>query len=150
MAGRILIRRMEINDLRRVFDIGNTVYKIESEADFYGRWNVNLLAESYELFPDICFVAARDKQLLGFAIGALDYKLKYGYILRLCINPAYERLNLEDLLYTEMIEKMSAMGMDVLMVDISADNKRAVDFYNGKGFLKEDNRIILKLNLKQE
>jgi ribosomal protein S18 acetylase RimI-like enzyme len=99
---------------------------------------------AYQSDPDLCAVATvRDgrtgqDQVVAFAIGTTIEKprssWKYGYLVWLGCDPAYQGLGLAKQLYHTLIEAFARENVRMIMVDTQSSNEAALKFFRKLGF----------------
>ena len=71
MSGRISVDTMAVEDLRRVYLLGQRVLP-KTAVPCRPSWGSAELAEVYSEFPELCLIARRKNQFLGFLIGSVE------------------------------------------------------------------------------
>jgi ribosomal protein S18 acetylase RimI-like enzyme len=142
------IRKMEIDDLHSVFELGNALF---SDFETARPWSDLSLAEHYGKFPELCLVAAVKKRIAGFIIGARNIDKKKqktsGLVLWFGIDPGQSRHETLADLFNALKEEMKAGGAEYILVQSPKDRLGMTDFYARMGFSPEDELLTLKLNL---
>jgi len=82
---------------------------------------------------------------MGFALGTTYEKekgpWKYGYVVWLGVDPAYQGLQLGSRLYQEMERRMREQGVRMVLMDTAASNTGAIDFFKKMGFGKPTKQV---------
>jgi len=150
----IKIRQMEIDDVAAVFHLGEKLYQAEKTPNLYRTWDEYEVIDFYQSDPEFCLVAESDNALVGFALGTTITKShsawKYGHLVWLSVDPAWQRLGVAEKLFIRFKDLMLEDGVRMLIVDTEAENLPALHFFRKMGFGNPQEHIYLSLNLAAE
>jgi len=145
------IRRMELDDFPTVFHLGEKLFKAEKVPNLYRTWDEFEVISLYQGDPDFCLVAELDDQIIGFALGTTISKnhsaWKYGHLVWLAVEPAFQRQNIGKRLFHRFRDLMLESGVRMLLVDTEADDLPALRFFQKMGFRNPEQHIYMTLNL---
>jgi ribosomal protein S18 acetylase RimI-like enzyme len=65
----VKIRPMEIDDLSKVFHLGEKLFEAEKLPNLYRTWDEFEVVELFHGDPEFCLVAEINKRIIGFALG---------------------------------------------------------------------------------
>ncbi len=147
----VTVRAMEIGDLAAVYALGCSLFNGLPAADCIRRWSDDELAGMYADFPELCFVAVRKKQLLGFMLGE---KVDTGkeraavVIVWLGLSPKYRHLSAGDLLFDAFRSRMKSMGVREIWARAGGEGDDAeAGLYARHGFIPAVHRSVMRLPL---
>jgi len=107
---------------------------VEQEAflgDGYSAYFIKMIPY---LFPDTCFVAVVDQQVVGYSLGAPDgHDQDAGWILTVAVNPKFQGLGIGQALTFTLMDAMTARGMTTLFLTVEPSNP-AKALYEKYGF----------------
>ena len=145
------IRPMEIDDLATVFHLGEQIFTPEQTPNTYRTWDEYEVIGMFQDDPEFCLVAEVEGELAGFVLGTTITKSrsawKYGYLIWLGVNPAFQRNRVADKLFRHFRDLMLAAGVRIILVDMDAENHPALKFFQRMGFRNPEEHIYLSLNL---
>lgn len=145
------IRAMEIDDLATVYHLGERLFTASKMPTLYRTWDPFEVIELFQAEPELCLVAESDDRIIGFALGTTIHKSrsawKYGHLVWLGVDPAYQRNDVSTRLFNEFREQLVEMGVRMILVDTEADNLPALHFFRKIGFGNPQEHIYLTLNL---
>jgi len=148
------IRRMEIDDFATVFHLGETLFKAEKVPNLYRTWDEFEVISMYQADPEICLVAESDDHIVGFAMGTTISKShsawKYGHLVWLGVEPAFQRQNIARRLFNRFRDLAMEAGVRMLLVDTEADNLPAIRFFQKMGFGNPEQHMYLTLNVASQ
>ena len=151
---RIKIREMDIDDLPRVFHLGERLFQAETVPNLYRTWDEFEVMELFHGDSEFCMVAELDQKIIGFALGTTIKKAhsawKYGHLVWLGVEPAYQRLGVAEKLFDRFRDLMLEDGVRMLLVDTQAENLPALYFFRKIGFRNPQEHIYLRMNLDAE
>jgi len=149
------IREMEIDDLATVFHLGERLFTAREVPNLYRTWDEFEIVELYNADTELCLVAALDDEhetIIGFALGTTVSKnrsaWKYGHLVWLGVEPAYQKLGVAERLFRQLQVRMEEEGVRIVLVDTEADNRGALSFFKKLGFSSPEEHIYLSLNLE--
>jgi len=148
------IREMELDDLPRVFDLGEKLFTADKWLNLYRTWDEYELVERFNADGEFCLVAEVDEKLVGFAIGTLIEKRKsawvYGYLIWIGVDTSVSGRGVGKKLLQHMKNLFIENGARIMLVDTSYDNKVAIDFFGKNGFKDEVKHVYLSKNLTKD
>lgn len=134
----ISIRSMTIDDLPRVFHIGEEIFTSERFPLMYRTWDQFEIASLYTTDAEFCVVAERNKKVIGFAMATTIRKprsaWKYGYVVWLGVKRRYHRHGIGERLYREVERRLEQAGIRMIIVDVEQGNDEALKFFEKMGF----------------
>ncbi len=152
-AGRFKIREMEIDDIAKVFHLGEDLFEAQSLQNLYRTWDEFEVVELFLGDSEFCLVAEYDDELVGFALGTTITKnrsaWKYGYLIWLGVAPGYQRAGVAEKLFNKFRQIMIEEGVRMLIVDSQAGNRQALRFFKKMGFSHPIEHIYLSMNLSE-
>jgi ribosomal protein S18 acetylase RimI-like enzyme len=147
----LTIREMEIDDIAKVFHLGETLFTARKVPNLYRTWDEYEVVSLFQTDPEFCLVAQADDTIIGFALGSTISKSgsawKYGHLYWLGIEPEYQRQGVAKKLFKSFMDLMIDDGVRMLQVDTEADNLPALYFFREMGFGNPQQHIYLSLNL---
>lgn len=147
----ISIRPMEIDDLARVFHLGEALFTAEEVPNLYRTWDEHEVIDLFHSDPELCLVAEEDDRMVGFAMGTTVTKSrsawKYGHLVWLGVAPEYHGTGAAEKLFNALLDLMLESGVRILVVDTEADNEAALRFFKKMGFAHPQEHIYLAMNL---
>ena len=146
-----VIREMEIDDLASVFHLGERLFTAKESPNLYRTWDEHEIVQLFDSDKEFCLVGESEGRIVGFVLGTTVEKArsawKYGLLVWLGVNPAYQRSGLAGKLFQQFRDLMVKDGVRMLVVDTEADNLPALHFFRKMGFGKPEEHIYLSLNL---
>lgn len=147
----LTIREMEIDDIAKVFHLGEKLFTARKVPNLYRTWDEYEVVSLFQSDPGFCLVAYSDDTVVGFALGATISKTgsawKYGHLYWLGIEPEYQRQGIAVKLFRSFMDLMLENGVRMLQVDTEADNLPALYFFRKMGFGNPQQHIYLSLNI---
>jgi ribosomal protein S18 acetylase RimI-like enzyme len=147
------IRRMELDDLAEVFHLGERLFTSREAPNLYRVWDEFEVVSYYDDEPEHCFVAQVDDRVAGFALCTTVAKArsawKYGYLAWMGVASQSQRQGIGTRLFNAFRQAMLRAGARMLLVDTSADNTRALEFFGRFGFGHPEDHVYLTLNLSR-
>lgn len=148
----VTIRQMEIDDIAKVFHLGERLFTAKEVPNLYRTWDEYEVISLFQSDAEFCLVAEDDEEdIVGFALGTTVTKShsawKYGYLVWLGIDPSYHGQGIASKLFNRFRDLMLADGVRILLVDTEADNLAALHFFRKMGFGSPQEHIYLALNL---
>ena len=148
---QIIVREMELEDLPRVYALGEAVFTADKWPSLYRTWDEYEAVGLFNSDGEFCFVAEHEDRVVGFALGSLIDKRKsawsYGYLTWLAVDPQMKRSGIATDLMEEITEAFITSGARMMIVDTDADNATAISFFRRHDFRKEDRHVYLSKNL---
>jgi ribosomal protein S18 acetylase RimI-like enzyme len=147
----IKLREMEIDDLAKVFHLGEKLFKAQKAPNLYRTWDEYEVIELFNSDSEFCIVAELDKDIIGFALGTTITKShsawKYGHLVWLGVEPSCQRMGVAERIFDRFKNLMLKNGVRMLLVDTEAENLPALHFFRKMGFGNPEQHIYLTLNL---
>ena len=147
----LTIREMEIDDIARVFHLGEKLFTARKVPNLYRTWDEYEVVSLFQSDPEFCLVAYSDDTIIGFALGSTISKTgsawKYGHLYWLGVEPEYQRQGVAKKLFKSFMDLMLENGVRMLQVDTEADNLPAIYFFRKMGFGNPQQHIYLSLNI---
>ena len=147
----ITVREMELEDLPKVFALGERLFTAERWPNLYRTWDEYEVIELFATDGETCLVAECDDQLVGFALGTLIEKRHsawtYGYLLWLGVNPEVGRQGVASRLVSRLRDLFIDAGARMILVDTDSENHQALAFFREQGFGNETGHVYLEQNL---
>jgi ribosomal protein S18 acetylase RimI-like enzyme len=147
----IAIRRMEIDDVPKVFHLGEELFSAKLVPNLYRTWDEYEVVELFHSDSEFCLVAEIEEDIIGFALGTTIEKSrsawKYGHLIWLGVDPNFQRRGVAERLFNRFRDEMLKDGVRMLLVDTEADNLPALHFFRKLGFGNPEQHIYLTLNL---
>jgi len=148
------IREMTIDDLADVFHLGEQLFLANKAPNTYRTWDEYEVTDLFYSDTEYCLVAEYDNRIIGFALGTIIAKArsawKYGYLLWLGVAPGFQRTGIAERLFQRFKSLMLQEGVRILVVDMDADNTKALGFFEEQGFGNPQEHIYLTMNLDHE
>ncbi len=150
-ASHIDVREMELEDLPKVFALGERLFTADKWPNLHRTWDEYEVIELFATDGETCLVAELDDRIVGFALGTLIEKRRsawnYGYLLWLGVDPEVSRRGVASRLYTRLRDEFIEQGARMILVDTDAENHQAIAFFRGQGFGNETAHVYLEQNL---
>ena len=150
----ITVREMELEDLHRVYALGERVFTADRWPNLYRTWDEYEVVDLFGLDGETCLVAELDGAVIGFALGTIIEKRRsawtYGYLLWLGVEPELGPLGVGSKLFARLQDLFIEKGARMMLVDTAAENGRALDFFRKQGFGNETGHVYLSKNLARE
>jgi ribosomal protein S18 acetylase RimI-like enzyme len=148
---KLNIRNMTIDDLPKVFHLGEKLFTLKKVPNLYRIWDEFEVIDFFQSDPDNCIIAEYNNKVAGFILATIVDKKnstnKYGYLVWLGVSPEFSRQGIGSVLFDEFKEKMRKEKVKTLLVDTQADNKAACNFFRKKGFSSPQDHIYFTLKL---
>ncbi|GAB5031818.1 gcn5-related n-acetyltransferase [Nannochloropsis oceanica] len=151
----VKVRQMDIDDLAKVYALGEEVFTQELYPNLYSIWSEAEVVELFGSDSDTCFVCeASDKTFLGFVLGTEIEKKgsswRYGYLLWLAVSPQAQGLGVGRRLLKEFQDTMEQNGCRLLLCDTQADNLAARAFFEKSGFQDWEDHVYYTKDMQAE
>ncbi|SMC20927.1 Ribosomal protein S18 acetylase RimI [Desulfacinum hydrothermale DSM 13146] len=151
---QVTIRHMEIDDLPKVFHLGEKLFTADAVPNLYRTWDSYEVASFYLSESEYCFVAEMEQSIVGFALGTTISKprsaWKYAHLVWLGVHPDLQGTGVAEKLFEHFKQVMLEEGVRIMFVDSEADNVSALAFFEKMGFSNPREHIYLSLNLSEE
>jgi ribosomal protein S18 acetylase RimI-like enzyme len=147
------IRQMEIDDLAKVFHLGEKLFTAREVPNLYRTWDEYEVVSLFQSDPEFCLVAEAEEgeEIVGFALGTTITKTrsawKYGHLVWLGVDPATHGQGIASKLFYRFRDLMLEDGVRMLLVDSEADNLPALHFFRKMGFGSPQEHIYLAMNV---
>jgi len=154
MNQNLSISPMNIDDFPGVFHLGEELFTLRDYPTLYRTWDEYEVLNFYNTDPDLCLVARSDDRVVGFCLGTIIDKRnsprKYGYLVWFGISDEFQRSGLGTRLFTQFKNILEQYGVTMMLVDTSADNEKALKFFNSQGFSSPRDHVYLSLNMSEK
>jgi ribosomal protein S18 acetylase RimI-like enzyme len=148
------IREMVIDDFPEVFHIGDEVFTVEYSQSLYRTWDEFEITTLFNSDTELCLVAEVGERIVGFALGTTVKKhnspWKYGYLVWLGVRRDIQKGRVGSRLFNEIRRRMVEQGVRMMIIDTSADNLAAVNFFKKQGFGDIQEHLYMSLNLTRK
>jgi len=148
------IREMTIDDFPEVFHIGEEVFSVEYSQSLYRTWDEFEITTLFNSDTELCLVAEAGEKILGFALGTTVKKhnspWKYGYLVWLGVRKDIQKGHVGSRLFNEIKRRMQEQGVRMIIIDTSADNRAAINFFQKQGFGSIQEHLYMSLNLSRK
>lgn len=148
------IREMDIDDFPEVFHIGEEVFTADYSRSLYRTWDEFEITTLYNSDTELCLVAEVGERIVGFALGTTVKKhnspWKYGYLVWLGVRRDVQKGRVGSRLYNEIKRRMVEQGVRMMIIDTSADNRAAINFFRKQGFDDIQEHLYMSLNLTRK
>lgn len=142
---------MEFDDLKPVFDLGESLFTAEDWPVLYRIWDEYEIMERFIGDGEFCLVAEMGGKLAGFVIGTVTRKRRsrwiYGYILWMGVNKKFQKAGVGKKLFSAISRRFKKAGVNMLMADTSVENEKAIKFFEKSGFNRREEHLYLFKNL---
>ncbi len=151
----VKVRQMDIDDLAKVYALGEEVFTQELYPNLYSIWSEAEVVELFGSDSDTCFVCeASDKTFLGFVLGTEIEKKgsswRYGYLLWLAVSPKAQGLGVGRRLLNTFQDTMEEKGCRLLLCDTQASNVAARNFFEKNNFKDFEDHLYYTKSLDDE
>lgn len=148
------IREMTIDDFSEVFHIGEDLFTAEYSQSLYRTWDEYEITTLFNSDSELCLVAEMSDKLVGFALGTTVSKhnspWKYGYLVWLGVRKDVQKGHVGSRLFREIKRRMMDQGARMIIIDTSADNEAAINFFEKQGFDNIQQHVYMTLNLTRK
>jgi len=152
--GALRIREMSIDDFPEVFHIGEEVFTADFSQSLYRTWDEYEITTLFNSDTQLCLVAEAGERILGFALGTTVEKhnspWKYGYLVWLGVRSGIQQGGVGSGLFKEIKRRMKEQGVRMIIIDTSADNQPAINFFTKQGFADTQQHVFMSLNLTRK
>ncbi|MBF0101172.1 MAG: GNAT family N-acetyltransferase [Desulfobacterales bacterium] len=150
----IKYREMTIDDLGKVFHLGEKVFKVQKAPNSYRTWDEYDVIEFFQNDLEFCIIAEFKNDIIGFVLGTTVSKnnsaWKYGHLVWLGVHPDFQRMGVAEKLFLKFKTLMLKDGVRMLIVDTDAENLAALHFFRKHGFGNPQQHIYLTMNIDNE
>ena len=157
----VLIRTMRLQDLAKVFELGEELFTAEKWPALYRTWDEFAPVEFFASDGEFCLVAVLeseedgagedDELVVGFALGTLLEKRhsawSYGYLVWMGVDPTLKGRGIGRKLLAALTDLFVENGARMMLVDTAADNEGALNFFRSQGFGHALEHVYLSRNL---
>lgn len=166
----ITIRPMRLEDLPKVYALGEELFTAEKWPALYRTWDEYEIVEYFASDGDFCLVAMTEseeaddspahaerreeegeEELVAFCLGTLLEKRhsawRYGYLVWMGVNPNLKGRGIGRRLLAHLTGLFVEAGARMMLVDTAADNENALRFFRSQGFGHELEHVYLSRNL---
>ena len=154
-SGSYEIREMELEDLYRVYALGELLYTAEDWPNLYRTWDETDIINNYTTDGEFCWVAETDTgEIVGFALGAMLEKRRnswvYGWLDWLGVHAAWQGKGVGKRLLEKLTDLFIEQGARMILIDTEADNQQALRFFQKEGFGNPNEHVYLSRNLTRD
>ncbi|MGB0707943.1 MAG: GNAT family N-acetyltransferase, partial [bacterium] len=154
-SGSYEIREMELEDLYRVYALGEQLYTAEDWPNLYRTWDETDIINNYTTDGEFCWVAETDTgEIVGFALGAMLEKRRnswvYGWLDWLGVHAAWQGKGVGKRLLDKLTDLFIEQGARMILIDTEADNQQALRFFKKEGFGNPNEHVYLSRNLTRD
>lgn len=153
VVGPVVVREMELEDIPKIFALGERVFPADKWPNLYRTWDEYELVDLFASDGETCLVAEIDERVVGFALGTVIEKRRsawrYGYLLWLGVDQDMPPLGIGSRLFERMQDLFVARGARIMLVDTASENERALGFFRKQGFGHEQGHVFLSKNLDE-
>lgn len=130
----VTIRPMSVDDFAPVYKLGLRCYNVLDKP--YNYWSIREVAAHLEGNPDLCYVAADDGNVVGFALGDRNFEIleKTGHLEWIAVSPEYRRQGIATRLIETIERVFREMGKEQMVTDISSQNAASRSLARKSGF----------------
>lgn len=153
---QIDIRQMVLEDLSKVWHLGEKTFTPSSLQYTYRTWNVEELLSLFNSEPELCLVAEHKKsnKIVGFALGTILKRpfspWTYGYFIWAGVQKRYQKTGVGRRLYRELEKRFKAKGARIVMVDVESNNLAGIRFIKKLGFKEAQTYTWYSKKLEEE
>ncbi len=148
------IRTMTIDDLARVFHLGEQLFTSDFSPSMYRTWDEYEITTMFNSDSELCLVAELDGKVCGFALGTTVEKhhssWKYGYLVWIGVQPGLHKSGVGAELFNAIKERMTEQGVRMMLIDTDADNKQGINFFKKQGFDNIQQHVYMTLNMSKK
>ncbi len=147
----VTIREMQLEDLYKVFRLGEEVFTAELWPNLYRTWDEYEVVDLFSSDGEFCLVAEQETRIVGFALGTYIDKRhsawSYGYLLWLGVAPDARRTGVARRLLNRLTAQFIEEGARMMILDTEVENEGAIRFFETMGFGNEVKHVYLSRNL---
>lgn len=148
------IREMDIEDLPKVYLLGEQLFTAELWPNLYRTWDEYELVEFFASAQEYCYVAERNGKILGFILGTVIEKRhsawNYGWVVWLGVSPRAKGQGVGRKLVDKLTDIFIEDGVRILLVDTDAKNTNAIQFFERLGFGSKNHHVYMTQNLTRD
>lgn len=165
-ASTIVIRTMRLEDLPRVYALGEELFTAQKWPALYRAWDEYEIIEYFATDGEFCLVAVMEsdeedsedgddgepeEELVGFCLGTLLEKRRsawrYGYLVWMGVDPVLKGRGIGRRLLAHLTDLFVENGARMMLVDTAANNESALRFFRSQGFGHDLEHVYLSRNL---
>jgi ribosomal protein S18 acetylase RimI-like enzyme len=151
---RATIREMEVDDIASVYHLGEQLFTSEESPILYRTWDPYEVTEYFSSDPEYCLVAEAKEVIVGFLLATTIEKegtawKKYGYLVWIGVDEAFQRTGLARRLYRELEKRLRKNGARMVIADTEGDNEGAIAFFKAVGFSSSTSHLWLSKTMKR-
>lgn len=152
---QIEIRQMVLEDLSKVWHLGEKTFTPSSLQYTYRTWNTDELLSLFNSDPELCLVAEQTKtnKIVGFALGTILKRpfspWTYGYFVWAGVQKGFQKTGVGRRLYRELEKRFKDKGARIVMVDVESNNPVGICFIKKLGFKEAQTYTWYSKNLEQ-
>ena len=142
---------MELKDLPQVYELGQQLFTAEAWPTLYRSWDDHELTALFNSDADTCLIAEAQERVVGFALGRIMEKprsaWRYGWLLWLGVDPAFQRSRVASRLLRRLTEIFVEREARIMLVDTDEKNRHAIQFFKRQGFGGAVRHVYFSRNL---
>jgi len=124
----LIIRKYTDSDFFDICKLENKIFKNDSYSVFF-------LRQAGEILRDTFFVAQKNNELIGYALGALDQgNPTKGWILSMGVTEEFRRKKIGEKLLDVLIKALKKKKVKEIFLSVSPENTQAISLYKKHGF----------------
>ena len=120
----MIIRKVNPNDLNRVFEIEN--------MSFNQSYGLKMFQQLYEMGIGF-LVAEHEGDVIGYVMFWIKYEFN-GHIISIAVDEKYRRLGAGTKLLVKAISILSLLNLDTIYLEVNENNHGAIEFYKKFNF----------------
>ncbi len=140
-----------VTNYKDIYDILN-YYSKDLEPIRAGRINLEEMAKKFTAFGTVIELVENSESVGFAAFYHNDRKLRRAFLSMIVVLPEYQGRGCGSRLLAETEHECIEDGMKILAVEVRTDNRRAIKFYEERGFevinALSDIKVILEKELK--
>lgn len=150
---KIEIRKMDLQDIPAVFELGRQLFQADRLPTLYRAWDDREVIDAFNSSQDTCLVAElrEEQRIVGFALGRIMEKpqsaWRYGWLEWLGVAPGFKRRRVATRLVKRLIQAFLQHDVRIMMVDTDEENTEAIAFFRKLGFGQELRHVYMSMNL---
>ena len=148
---RIKIRDMCVDDVPRVFHLGEKLYDVKKFPLLYRTWDPYEVAYLFSSETDLSLVAEVNATVVGFCLSTIVEKpnkpWRYGYLIWLGVSEDLHTLGIGKKLVCEILHRMKQKRVNFMLIDTEEKNVGAITFFKKLGFEIRHNQTWMWKNL---
>ena len=132
------IRDMTVDDIPKVFHLGESLYSATKLPFLYRTWDPYEVAYLFSSETDLSIVAESRSKIVGFCLSTTVEKpnkpWRYGYLIWLGVSTSQQSLGIGKRLLNETLSRMKQKEVKFMLIDTEEANVGAIRFFEKMGF----------------